>query len=209
MPESDLRALCRSIARRDDQRRFHHRRPSGRRARRRRTDAGPALCLRHARDRIIWDVGIRPIRIRSSPGGASASGTLRQGGGLSGFTAASKANTTPFGAAHSSTSISAGGSDGGGARSVAWRQPRRAVIGDGAMSAGMAYEAMKMPARCIRPYRHPHETICRSRRRPGPWSAYLRASSRARPIARSASGQAARQCGYPNLLRQGAPDRRI
>jgi 1-deoxy-D-xylulose-5-phosphate synthase len=93
-------------------------------------------------DRLIWDVGHQAYPHKILTGRRDRIRTLRQGGGLSGFTKRSESEYDPFGAAHSSTSISAGlgmavardlaGDD----RNVV------AVIGDGAMSAGMAYEAM-------------------------------------------------------------------
>ena len=94
------------------------------------------------RDRLIWDVGHQAYPHKILTGRRDRIRTLRQGGGLSGFTKRSESEYDPFGAAHSSTSISAGlgmavarDLDGGSNNVVA-------VIGDGAMSAGMAYEAM-------------------------------------------------------------------
>src|ERR671913_968654 len=94
------------------------------------------------RDRLLWDVGHQAYPHKIVTGRRGRIRTLRQEGGLSGFTRRSESEYDPFGAAHSSTSISAGlgmavardlqGDD----RHVV------AVIGDGAMSAGMAYEAM-------------------------------------------------------------------
>jgi 1-deoxy-D-xylulose-5-phosphate synthase len=94
------------------------------------------------RDRVIWDVGHQAYPHKILTGRRSRMRTLRQGGGLSGFTKRSESEYDPFGAAHSSTSISAGVGMAvardlkGGANHVI------AVIGDGSMSAGMAYEAM-------------------------------------------------------------------
>jgi len=95
------------------------------------------------RDRLIWDVGHQCYPHKILTGRRDRIRTLRQGGGLSGFTKRAESEFDPFGAAHSSTSISAalgftmgrelGCDDVGDAI---------AVIGDGAMSAGMAYEAM-------------------------------------------------------------------
>lgn len=94
------------------------------------------------RDRLLWDVGHQAYPHKILTGRRDRIRTLRQTGGLSGFTKRSESEYDPFGAAHSSTSISAGlgmavardlkGDD----RNVI------CVIGDGAMSAGMAYEAM-------------------------------------------------------------------
>jgi len=93
-------------------------------------------------DRLIWDVGHQCYPHKILTGRRDRIRTLRQGGGLSGFTKRAESEYDPFGAAHSSTSISAGlgmavARDlSGGHNNVI------AVIGDGAMSAGMAYEAM-------------------------------------------------------------------
>jgi 1-deoxy-D-xylulose-5-phosphate synthase len=94
------------------------------------------------RDRLIWDVGHQSYPHKILTGRRDRIRTLRQGGGLSGFTKRAESEYDPFGAAHSSTSISAGLG-----MAVASKLDRRAnnvvcVIGDGAMSAGMAYEAM-------------------------------------------------------------------
>jgi len=101
------------------------------------------------RDRLIWDVGHQAYPHKILTGRRERIRTLRQGGGLSGFTRRAESEYDPFGAAHSSTSISAGlgmavardllapqGLGQGAGQAVI------AVIGDGAMSAGMAYEAM-------------------------------------------------------------------
>ena len=94
------------------------------------------------RDRLIWDVGHQAYPHKILTGRRDRIRTLRTGGGLSGFTKRTESDYDPFGAAHSSTSISAGlgmavARDlSGGKNNVI------SVIGDGAMSAGMAYEAM-------------------------------------------------------------------
>ena len=94
------------------------------------------------RDRLIWDVGHQCYPHKIITGRRDRMRSLRQPGGLSGFTKRAESQYDPFGAAHSSTSISSGlgmavARDlGGGDNNVI------AVIGDGAMSAGMAYEAM-------------------------------------------------------------------
>lgn len=93
-------------------------------------------------DRVIWDVGHQAYPHKILTGRRDRIRTLRQAGGLSGFTKRDESPFDPFGAAHSSTSISAGLGMAmardlkGGDNAVV------AVIGDGAMSAGMAYEAM-------------------------------------------------------------------
>src|SRR6202012_1914231 len=104
-------------------------------------------------DKVIWDVGHQAYPHKILTGRRDRIRTLRQGGGLSGFTKRSESEYDPFGAAHSSTSISA-------ALGMAVARDLNegnnnviAVIGDGAMSAGMAYEAMNnaggMDARLI------------------------------------------------------------
>jgi len=112
------------------------------------------------RDRLLWDVGHQAYPHKILTGRRDRIRTLRQPGGLSGFTKRSESEYDPFGAAHSSTSISAGlgmavARDLKTARYLAADEPERnalglerddrnviCVIGDGAMSAGMAYEAM-------------------------------------------------------------------
>ena len=105
------------------------------------------------RDRLIWDVGHQSYPHKIITGRRDQIRTIRQPGGLYGFTKRTESEYDPFGAAHSSTSISAGlgmavaSSLKGEARNVV------CVIGDGAMSGGMAYEAMNnagsMPPRLI------------------------------------------------------------
>ena len=93
-------------------------------------------------DALIWDVGHQAYPHKILTGRRDRIRTLRQGGGLSGFTKRSESEYDPFGAAHSSTSISA--ALGFAVANKLASQPGKAiaVIGDGAMSAGMAYEAM-------------------------------------------------------------------
>jgi 1-deoxy-D-xylulose-5-phosphate synthase len=94
------------------------------------------------KDRLIWDVGHQAYPHKIVTGRRSRIRTLRQEGGLSGFTRRSESEYDPFGAAHSSTSISAGLGM-AVARDLAGKSNNViAVIGDGALSAGMAYEAM-------------------------------------------------------------------
>ena len=93
-------------------------------------------------DRLIWDVGHQAYPHKILTGRRDRIRTLRQGGGLSGFTKRAESEYDPFGAAHSSTSISAGLGM-AVARDLSHKNNNViAVIGDGAMSAGMAYEAM-------------------------------------------------------------------
>ena len=94
------------------------------------------------RDRLIWDVGHQAYPHKILTGRRDRIRTLRQPGGLSGFTKRAESEYDPFGAAHSSTSISA--ALGFAMANKLADQPGKAiaVIGDGAMSAGMAYEAM-------------------------------------------------------------------
>ena len=97
-------------------------------------------------DRLVWDVGHQCYPHKIITGRRDRIRTLRQGGGLSGFTKRSESEYDPFGAAHSSTSISA--ALGFAMANKLSGKPGRgiAVIGDGAMSAGMAYEAMNNAA---------------------------------------------------------------
>ena len=93
-------------------------------------------------DRLIWDVGHQSYPHKILTGRRDRIRTLRQGGGLYGFTKRSESEYDPFGAAHSSTSISAGLGM-AVARDLAGKTNNViSVIGDGAMTAGMAYEAM-------------------------------------------------------------------
>jgi len=94
------------------------------------------------RDRLIWDVGHQAYPHKILTGRRQRIRTLRQGGGLSGFTKRAESEYDPFGAAHSSTSISAGLGMAAARDLSDGDNAVIAVIGDGAMSAGMAYEAM-------------------------------------------------------------------
>jgi 1-deoxy-D-xylulose-5-phosphate synthase len=98
------------------------------------------------RDKLIWDVGHQAYPHKIVTGRRDRIRTLRQGGGLSGFTRRAESEYDAFGAAHSSTSISA--ALGFAMASKLADEPGRAiaVIGDGALSAGMAYEAMNNAA---------------------------------------------------------------
>jgi 1-deoxy-D-xylulose-5-phosphate synthase len=97
-------------------------------------------------DKLIWDVGHQAYPHKIVTGRRDRIRTLRQGGGLSGFTKRSESEYDPFGAAHSSTSISA--ALGFAIANKLSDAPGKAVavIGDGALSAGMAYEAMNNAA---------------------------------------------------------------
>ena len=93
-------------------------------------------------DKLIWDVGHQAYPHKILTGRKDKIRTLRQGNGLSGFTKRSESEYDPFGAAHSSTSISSGLGI-----AIANKLSNKSsnvisVIGDGAISAGMAYEAM-------------------------------------------------------------------
>jgi 1-deoxy-D-xylulose-5-phosphate synthase len=104
-------------------------------------------------DRLIWDVGHQTYPHKILTGRRDRIRTLRQEGGLSGFTRRSESEYDPFGAAHSSTSISAGLGM-AVARDLSGKNNNViSVIGDGSMSAGMAFEAMNnagaMDARLI------------------------------------------------------------
>jgi 1-deoxy-D-xylulose-5-phosphate synthase len=94
------------------------------------------------RDKLIWDVGHQAYPHKIVTGRRDRIRTLRQGGGLSGFTRRAESEYDPFGAAHSSTSISAALGFAVANKLAGQRGKAIAVIGDGALSAGMAYEAM-------------------------------------------------------------------
>jgi 1-deoxy-D-xylulose-5-phosphate synthase len=94
------------------------------------------------RDRLVWDVGHQAYPHKILTGRRDRIRTLRQPGGLSGFTKRSESEYDPFGAAHSSTSISAALGFAVANKLSGQSGKAIAVIGDGAMSAGMAYEAM-------------------------------------------------------------------
>ena len=93
-------------------------------------------------DRLIWDVGHQAYPHKILTGRRDRIETLRQKGGLSGFTKRSESAYDPFGAGHSSTSISAGLGMAVGSDIQGINRNVIAVIGDGAMSAGMAFEGM-------------------------------------------------------------------
>jgi 1-deoxy-D-xylulose-5-phosphate synthase len=94
------------------------------------------------RDKLIWDVGHQAYPHKILTGRRSRIRTLRQGGGLSGFTKRDESEYDPFGAAHAGTSVSAAAGF-AVARDLQGADNRViAVVGDGAMSAGMVYEAM-------------------------------------------------------------------
>ena len=93
-------------------------------------------------DRLIWDVGHQAYPHKILTGRRDRIETLRQKGGLSGFTKRSESEFDPFGAGHSSTSISAGLGMAVGSDLQGHRRNVISVIGDGSMSAGMAFEGM-------------------------------------------------------------------
>ncbi len=93
-------------------------------------------------DKLVWDVGHQCYPHKIITGRKNRIKTLRKGGGLSGFTKRSESEYDPFGAAHSSTSISSTLGMATAKRLSNDNNNVVAVIGDGAMSAGMAYEAM-------------------------------------------------------------------
>ena len=94
------------------------------------------------KDKIVWDVGHQCYPHKIITGRKDRIRTLRKGGGLSGFTKRSESEYDPFGAAHSSTSISSTLGMATAKRLSNDNNNVVAVIGDGAMSAAMAYEAM-------------------------------------------------------------------
>jgi 1-deoxy-D-xylulose-5-phosphate synthase len=93
-------------------------------------------------DRLVWDVGHQAYPHKILTGRRDRIETLRQKGGLSGFTKRSESDFDPFGAGHSSTSISAGLGMAVGSDLQGHRRNVISVIGDGSMSAGMAFEGM-------------------------------------------------------------------
>ena len=94
------------------------------------------------RDTLIWDVGHQAYPHKILTGRRERMNTIRQGGGLAGFTRRAESDYDPFGAGHSSTSIAAGLGFAVGRDLLGGDEKVVAVIGDGAMSAGLAYEAM-------------------------------------------------------------------
>ncbi|HRE43392.1 MAG TPA: 1-deoxy-D-xylulose-5-phosphate synthase N-terminal domain-containing protein, partial [Terricaulis sp.] len=102
------------------------------------------------KDVVIWDVGHQAYPHKILTGRRDRIRTLRQGEGLSGFTKRAESEYDPFGAAHAATSISAALGF-CAARDAAGKDHHViAVIGDGSMSAGMAYEAMNNAAECTK-----------------------------------------------------------
>ncbi|MDB5999263.1 MAG: deoxyxylulose-5-phosphate synthase, partial [Rhizobacter sp.] len=93
-------------------------------------------------DRLVWDVGHQTYPHKILTGRRDRMGTLRQLGGLSGFPRRSESEYDTFGTAHSSTSISAALGMAVAARAKGESRKAVAIIGDGAMSAGMAFEAL-------------------------------------------------------------------
>ncbi|MGO3743401.1 1-deoxy-D-xylulose-5-phosphate synthase N-terminal domain-containing protein, partial [Kerstersia sp.] len=93
-------------------------------------------------DRLIWDVGHQSYAHKILTGRRSGMPRLRQQGGISGFPRRSESEYDAFGTAHSSTSISAALGMAVASRNAGVSRQHIAVIGDGAMSAGMAFEAM-------------------------------------------------------------------
>jgi 1-deoxy-D-xylulose-5-phosphate synthase len=98
------------------------------------------------KDKLIWDVGHQCYPHKIITGRKSQIRTLRQGGGISGFTKRSESEYDPFGAAHSSTSISSALGIAEANKLSNKKDNVVAIIGDGAISGGMAYEAMNNAA---------------------------------------------------------------
>ena len=93
-------------------------------------------------DRLVWDVGHQSYPHKILTGRREAMGGIRQWGGISGFPRRTESEYDTFGTAHSSTSISAALGMAHAARILGEQRHSIAVIGDGALSAGMAFEAM-------------------------------------------------------------------
>ncbi len=93
-------------------------------------------------DKLIWDVSHQCYPHKALTGRRSRLNTLRQGGGLSGFTSRRESEFDPFGAAHSSTAISAAAGFAAGRDFMKRNNQVVAIVGDGAMSAGMAFEGL-------------------------------------------------------------------
>ena len=100
------------------------------------------------RDVLIWDVSHQAYPHKILTGRRERMRTIRQGGGLSGFTRRAESNYDPFGAGHSSTSISAGLGFAVGSSLLGGKERVVSVIGDGAMSAGLAWEALNNAGAC-------------------------------------------------------------
>src|ERR1041384_1594884 len=157
------------------------------------------------RDRLIWDVSHQAYPHKILTGRRGQIRTLRQPGGLSGFTRRVASEYDPFGAAHSSTSISAGLGMAVARDLSGGKNHVVAVIGDGAMSAGMAYEAMNnagaMNSRLIVVLNDNDMSIARP---VGAMSAYLSRLISSRPFLslRELMGRMARR--FPRPLEQAA-----
>ena len=158
-------------------------------------------------DRLIWDVGHQAYPHKILTGRRDRIRTLRQGGGLSGFTKRAESEYDPFGAAHSSTSISAGLGMAVARDLDGKKNNVIAVIGDGAMSAGMAYEAMNnagaMNSRLIVMLNDNDMSIAPP---VGAMSAYLARRVSGRPIEGCATGcgSIAKRLPKPDRSRQRA-----
>ena len=139
-------------------------------------------------DRLIWDVGHQAYPHKILTGRRDRIETLRQKDGLSGFTKRSESDYDPFGAGHSSTSISAGLGMAVGSDIQGINRNVIAVIGDGAMSAGMAFEGMNnagaSDSRLIVILNDNDMSIAQP---VGAMSSYLRVSSRQSRFIRSAT----------------------
>jgi 1-deoxy-D-xylulose-5-phosphate synthase len=132
-----------------------------------RADDRAALRLRHAARPLVWDVGHQTYPHKTITGRKDRMSTLRQLGGISGFPRRDESEYDTFGTAHSSTSISAALGMAVAARMKGEARKCVAVIGDGAMSAGMAFEALNNAgvvagSTC---WSCSTTTTCRSRRR--------------------------------------------
>jgi 1-deoxy-D-xylulose-5-phosphate synthase len=157
------------------------------------------------RDKLVWDVGHQCYPHKILTGRRDRMSTLRQKGGLSGFTKRAESDFDPFGAAHSSTSISAAlgfavGRDLG--------QPTGdaiAVIGDGSISAGMAYEAMNNAgAESRRLFVILNDNEMSIAPPVGAMSGYLSSLSKGTPLAGLVAAAEGMEAALPKPMRDGA-----
>ena len=118
------------------------RRPSGAEPRRRRTHARAASRARPSHDKLVWDVSHQSYVHKILTGRRDRFGTIRKGGGISGFAMRTESEYDPFGAGHASTAVSAALGMAHARDLTGGDETVVAVIGDGALTGGLAYEAL-------------------------------------------------------------------